>query len=142
MTEDGQDVGLSASFQLVTTPPDAQPFQPPRTVATDAEIGQILLGQPASWPALLTNADGSPVRTPELMTLAGSIGAQVAAGNAPNPSGGWDTGAQGGEPLPGAGQQPQPGEGQGPNPNEPMEVEFPEFCSWATKVCDFIDWFQ
>lgn len=141
MTQDGEDVGLSASFQLVTTPPDAQPYQPPRTVASDAEIGQILLGQPASWPALLTNADGSPVRTPELMNMAATIGAQVAAGNAPNPSQGWDTGSQGGEPLPGAGQQPQPGEGPGPG-EQPEPFELPAFCEWATVVCDLAEWMR
>lgn len=139
MLQDGQDVGLIAGFVLVTTPPGAQPFQPPQTIASDAEIGQLLESAPASWPGLITNADGSPVRTPELMNAAASLGAAVAAGGpgAPNPASGWDTGQQVGEP------RPQPNEGQEPGPGEqPEPFELPAFCEWASVVCEFFDWYR
>lgn len=139
MLADGRDVGLNAGLILVTTPPDAQPFQPPRRIATDAEIGQLVESSPAAWQGVITNGDGSPVRTPELMNAAATLGAAVATGGpgAPNPTAGWDTGQQVGEP------RPQPNEGQEPGPGEqPEPFELPAFCEWATVVCEFFEWYQ
>lgn len=117
------------------------PIQPERDaipVPVD-QVGQLIINSPATWPGVLANADGSPVRTPELVAAGQALGAQLAQGSGPAQSAGWDTGAQGGEPAPLPQPQPQPGTGTNP---QPVNLEFPEFCSWASVVCEFIDWFR
>lgn len=139
MTRNGVNEGHVGRIERVATPPGAQPWSPPPVVATDAEIGQILIQQPSSWPTLLTNADGSPVRTPELGTAAQALATQLAQGTQPSPHTGWDTGFQGGEPLP----SPSPSPSPSPTPNpQPVELTFPVFCEWASAVCEFIDWMR
>ncbi len=118
-------------------PNNGPPLQPQRDASPVpiADVGRLIINSPQTWPTILRNFDGSPVRTPELVSAGQALGAQLAAGTGPAQSAGWDTGLQGGSPQP----QPQPQ----PDPNAPpMAVEFPQFCQWATKVCDFIDWFR
>lgn len=129
-----------ATISLVSTPPGAVSFDGRAAAPVPlADLGNAMLGAPQSWPALLTNADGSPVRTPELVTAAQALATQLAQGTQPSPDTGWDTGFQGGEPLP----SPSPSPSPTPSPNpQPVELTFPVFCEWASSVCQFIDWMR
>lgn len=93
----------------------------------DAALGELVKDNPALWDQALRNPDGSVNRNPDVMAAAQALAAELAneAGPQPDPTAEWDTGQQGGDPQPGATAQ-----------------EWPGFCAWASKVCEWIDWTQ
>lgn len=97
----------------------------PAVNATPEQLADLLKANPAAANEALRNADGSVNRNPDVMSAANALAAELAA-NANNPTVDWDTGNQTGPVA---------------DPNaSPTAIEFPVFCTWASKVCDFIDW--
>lgn len=94
----------------------------------NADLATFARNNPALWDSLLHNADGSVNRNPDVMADAAALRSAITANNA-NHSGQsqWDQGTQAG-----------PSEGQGATSSEPFEL--PAFCSWASVICEFIDW--
>lgn len=94
------------------------------------DLANLLKNNPALAAQALRNADGSVNRNPDVMAAAQALATslQSATSPVPDPVGQWDTGAQAG---PSAGTAPAP-----------AALEFPNFCAWASKVCDAIDWFR
>lgn len=98
----------------------------PAPVADEA-LGQLVASDPALANAALHNADGSVNRNPDVMAAAQALAQQLASADPveqPDPVGEWNTGQQGG---------PQ-------NNPSPTALEFPAFCSWASKMCELADY--
>lgn len=95
---------------------------------TDAEWMNMVKAKPHLWPDLLHNPDGSVNRNPDVQAGAQALANELASTNPatqPNPSAEWDSGWQ-------------EGDAEGEGGAEPME--FPEFCAWASIVCELADW--
>ncbi|QSQ40421.1 hypothetical protein ISN35_15310 [Xanthomonas translucens pv. undulosa] len=89
---------------------------------TDTELGDVLKASPQVINAILIDPEtGAPIRTKEITDAMNALRKQLEAAN-------------GVDPGPDATPTPDTSETQ------PMESEWPTFCGWAGKVCDFIDW--
>lgn len=119
--------GVNGIRNLGTEPfplshPGAQPAPVP-----DADIGQAVANNPALAAQALRNPDGSVNRNPDVMAEAQALAQELAAANPlPDPTAEWDTGHQGGQ----------------PQPQSQTSLEFPNFCAWASKVCELADWLR
>lgn len=110
----------NGSTAYTTTGP--APASPP--AVADEAIGNALANHPNAWPDLLSQPNGMPRPTPEVAQALADYKNELeqAAGVTPT--------------TPPA-----------PDPNfetseNTASTEWPGFCSWATKVCDFIDWYR
>lgn len=123
----GQVGGLFVQFTAFQQQYGYLDYTPPQPVP-DADLAALIRNNPALWNHALRNPDGSVNRNPDVMAEAQALANALAnASPSPNPSEAWDTGLQGG-PSPGA---------QGAT-----ELDFPVFCSWASKVCELADWLR
>lgn len=103
---------------------------------SDHDLGQLMKNSPQVVNAVLIDPDtGAPIRIPELINALNNMRRAFEAAN------GLDAGPD----LvadPSYGEFITPGQelpGQG---GSDSELSFPDFCSWASKVCDFLDWFR
>lgn len=89
---------------------------------TDQQLGELLKQSPQVVNAVLIDPEtGAPIRTQELTDAINDLRKSLEAANgmAPGP-----------DVLP----------TDDPSKTQPMESQWPGFCSWATTVCDFVDW--
>lgn len=118
--------GVNGIRNLGTEPfplshPGAQPAPVPQS-----DLGQLVEQNPNVWNDALRNPDGSVNRNPDVMAEAQALANELAAANpSPDPTSEWDTGNQGGDPQ-----------------HSPTNIEFPNFCEWASVVCSAIDWLR
>lgn len=120
------DVGLGSLVNTGATPvPVTGPVVQPTAVPLQ-DIGQAVANNPQVAAQALRNPDGSVNRNPDVMAEAQALAQQLAAGTSPlpDPVAEWDSGYQGGDP-----------QGQ-------TSLDFPNFCAWATKVCELADWLR
>ena len=104
----------------------AYPAQP----VPDADLGALVRDNPHVWNDALRNPDGSVNRNPDVMQEAerlrdALLNPDPVTNPVPDPDAEWDTGYQGGEPQ-----------------ASPTALEFPNFCSWASVVCELADWLR
>lgn len=113
-------------YQNIPAPVPNAGYAPAQAVP-DADLANMVKNTPALWNDALRNPDGSVNRNPDVQAAAQALANELAnqTGPQPDPTENWDDGNQGGEPQPGTTAQ-----------------EWPGFCSWATTVCDWIDWTQ
>ncbi|UKE45606.1 virulence factor TspB C-terminal domain-related protein [Xanthomonas cerealis] len=114
------DASIYRYFNGTASPIAVSDPQP--TPVTDSQLGDVLRVSPQAVNAILVDPDtGSPIRTKEITDAMNALRKQLEAANS----------------VP-------PGPDATPTPDtsttQPMESEWPTFCGWATKVCDFIDW--
>lgn len=89
---------------------------------SDYDLGQLLKQSPQVINAILVDPEtGAPIRTQELVDAMNALRRQLEAANGLDP--GIDL-----APTDDA------------TKTEPRESQWPEFCNWATVVCDFIEW--
>lgn len=89
---------------------------------TDTQLADLVLQSPQVINAILIDGEtGAPIRTPELVAAMNALRQALEAGNS--------SATPGDDVVSGDLANPQP-----------MESAWPMFCSWATTVCDFIDW--
>lgn len=93
------------------------------SVVTDAQLGEKVATQPALANQVLTDPQtGAPLRYPEMVEALNALRRQLETAN-------------GLDPGPDVVVSPDLSETE-----QPAATEWPGFCSWATVVCDFIDW--
>lgn len=121
------NVGNNQYSNLTSSPiPLTGPHSQPQAVP-DAQVGQVVANNPALAAQALRNPDGSVNRNPDVMAAAQALAQELAAANpSPDPTAEWDTGYQGGE----------------PQPQSQTSLDFPNFCAWASKVCELADWLR
>ncbi|WP_146169988.1 virulence factor TspB C-terminal domain-related protein [Xanthomonas translucens] len=96
---------------------DAQPAQ-----VTDTQLGDAIRVSPQAVNAILIDpVTGAPIRTQEITDAMNALRKQLEAANSVPP---------------GPDAMPTPDT----STTQPMDSEWPTFCGWASKVCDFIDW--
>lgn len=129
-------------------PPNAPPAIYPTPVAapvSDEDLGKAIAGAPETWNGVMNDAQGRPYQTNELAAAQNALGAELASAYglqtnpAVNPTGNpaLQTNPN---PLPGTATNPN---GTTSNPSQsPTQLQFPLFCTWASKVCEAIDWFR
>lgn len=103
---------------------NANPGTPAQDV-TDTQLGDLVKARPEIINAVLVDpVTGAPIRFPELVTAMNDLRKALEAAHGTTP--GQDV-----EIDPNYPNNPQANEG-----------DRPPFCEWASKVCDFIDWFK
>lgn len=120
--------------------------QPAPLPVSDDEFGAYLASHPDTHQGLLNNSDGRPYQTAEMVAAQNALSAELNAAYgtsiqpsvAPNPNA---TPATGTNPLPGTATNPNGTTGNNTNPS-PTSLEFPVFCTWASKLCQLADWFR
>lgn len=119
---DGND-GFTLAARIVSSPifnyGSGTQFAEP---ITDHQLGELLKQSPQVVNAVLIDPEtGAPIRTQELTDAINDLRRSLEAANgmAPGP-----------DVLP----------TDDPSKTQPMESQWPGFCSWATTVCDFVDW--
>lgn len=91
------------------------------TPITDQQLGDLLKTSPEVINAILIDPEtGAPIHTPELVQAMNDLRRSIEAANAIDP-----------------GPDATP---KDPMETQPMESAWPTFCSWASTVCDFINW--
>ncbi len=91
---------------------------------SDADLGNLLKQNPQIVNAILVDPDtGAPIRTQELTDAMNNLRRSLEAANGLEP---------------GSDMLPSDDYSQ----TQPSETSLPEFCAWATYVCDFIDWYK
>ncbi|WP_155616847.1 virulence factor TspB C-terminal domain-related protein [Xanthomonas translucens] len=104
--------------------PDSGTGSPPRTV-TDTELGDRLRDRPDIVNDLLIDPrTGFPIPTPELDAQARRIADDIDAREGLQP-----------EPV-------TPPVNVDDDTPQSTETDWPTFCGWASKVCDFMDWYK
>lgn len=99
--------------------------QTPSREVTLQELGDLLKGHPEIVNAVLIDPDtGAPLRTPELVAAMNGLRQALEAAN-------------GAQPSP---DMPTDPDWSNPDTVTPDQSAWPGFCSWATTVCEFIDW--
>lgn len=118
---------LIAAYATQQYQRDASAVPTPGVEPTPQQWGDLVANNPALAQEALRNPDGSVNRNPDVMAGADALAQELAAANPlPDPTAEWDTGQQGGQPQP---------QGQ-------TSLEFPNFCAWASKVCELADWLR
>lgn len=85
------------------------------------DLGQLLKNHPDVINAILIDPEtGAPIHTPELVQAMNDLRKSIEAANGIDP-----------------GPDATP---KDPIETQPMESAWPTFCSWASTVCDFINW--
>lgn len=113
---------------------NGNPSTAPQEITVE-QLGQLLKNQPFILNAVLIDMDtGAPIRTPELVDALNRLRKAYEAAN--GLPAGVDLVAD-----PTSGQVPTPSQAA-PEEAASVSVEFPNFCSWASVVCDFIDWYK
>lgn len=119
-------LGDTMQFNLVTVSqptPDWSGGNPNPTQVSDQDLGNLLKQQPQIVNAVLIDPDtGAPIRTAELTEALNNLRRALEAANGTTP---------------GTDLTPDPTPGE---TTTPSQTQWPGFCSWATVVCDFIDW--
>lgn len=93
------------------------------TPVSDYDLGQLVKQYPEVFNAVMIDPQtGAPIRTPELMDALADLAEALNAANGVT------------DPPPAT---PPSDDLADPTPSQ---TEWPEFCNWATTVCDFIDW--
>ena len=88
---------------------------------TDQQLGELLKQSPQVVNAILIDPEtGAPIHTPELVQAMNDLRKAIEAANGIDP-----------------GPDATP---KDPMETQPMESAWPGFCSWATTVCDWLDW--
>lgn len=88
---------------------------------SDYDLGQLLKNHPHVVNAILIDPEtGAPIHTPELVQAMNDLRKSIEAANGIDP-----------------GPDATP---KDPMETQPMESAWPGFCSWATTVCDWLDW--
>lgn len=135
-------------YFLPDPPPNVPPNVYPTPVAapvSDEDLGKAIAGAPNTWNGVMNDAQGRPYQTNELAAAQNALGAELASAYglqtnpAVNPSGNpaLQTNPN---PLPGTATNPN---GTTSNPNQsPTQLQFPVFCTWASKICELADWFR
>lgn len=91
------------------------------TPITDQQLGELLKQSPQVINAILIDPEtGAPIHTPELTQAINDLRKSIEAANGLDP-----------------GPDVAP---KDPEASQPMQSAWPTFCSWATVVCDFVDW--
>lgn len=122
----GDPQRYSSAVATRTYTADWSPFTPvggtDAVPVSDLALGELVAQSPQVINAILIDPEtGAPIRTTELVAAMNALRQSLEAANsAATP--GTDVVA-----------------GDLANP-QPMESAWPQFCSWATPVCDFIDW--
>ncbi len=99
-------------------------YEPPRTV-TDDELGDAIRQNPQLVDSLLTDPrTGRPIMTPELQEQGDQLKQQLEQRE----------GIPSSDPLPAPNLEDDTAKDDG--------SPWPSFCSWASAVCQFIDWFK
>lgn len=99
-------------------------FSSPPVPVSDADLGNLLKQNPQIVNAILIDPDtGAPIRTQELTDALNDLRRSLEAANGLEP---------GSDILP----------SDDYSQVQPSETQWPEFCGWATPVCDFITWFK
>ncbi|WP_226977766.1 virulence factor TspB C-terminal domain-related protein [Xanthomonas sp. LMG 12461] len=94
------------------------------TVIDDGQIGDLMKKSPEVVNAILIDPDtGAPIRTQEITDAMNALRKQLEAANGVDPG-------------------PDSVPTDDPSKTQPMESQWPTFCSWAGKVCDFVDWMR
>lgn len=109
------------SYPYEVTSPLVQPH-----VIGSPQLADFIKNNPQLWNDALRNPDGSVNRNPDVQGEAQRLADELLDPEAvpqPDPTAEWDTGLQGGDPQ-----------------NSPTALEFPVFCTWASKVCELADW--
>ena len=92
---------------------------------TDAQLGDLVKTSPEVVNAVLVDpVTGAPIRTPELVKAMNDLRKALEAAHGVQP--GQDVVVS----------------PTYPDDSQQQESMWPGFCSWASKVCDFIDWFK
>lgn len=112
----------NTSDPINLTGPISQPVP-----VSDAQLGQLVKDSPQLWNEALRNPDGSVNRNPDVMAEADRLRDALTSPDpvtnpTPNPEAEWDTGQQGGDPQAGG------------------AADLPEFCGWASIVCQLADY--
>lgn len=99
------------------------PFSPPTDIP-DADVGNLVKNNPQVVNAILIDPEtGAPIRTPELVAALNAYRRAFEAANGIDPGPDLD---------------PQTDYSE----HTPSQTDWPEFCGWASIVCDFMDWFR
>lgn len=123
----GPGYGDTMQFNKVTistmTPDWANGNPSNQPVAVEA-VGQAMANSPQAAQALLLDANGNPVLTPELVQALNDVrkAAETLNGDDPGPD-----------------IEVDPNFPDAP-PRENVETNIPAFCDWARVVCDWINW--
>lgn len=124
---EGRSLSITAVPYSSSSHVDETPNSQPTPVSL-ADLGALVKNNPNLWMPALTNPDGSVNRNPDVNGAARALAQELASGApAPDPDAEWNTGQQAGNPP--------------PNPSA-TALDFPAFCSWASVVCDAIDWIR
>jgi Neisseria meningitidis TspB protein len=116
--------------------------QPQKLPVSDDELGKMIRDDPRTWPGALNNPEGKPYLTPELLQQQESLRQQLqdqyglqlnpTVNPSPNPNGAPQTNPN---VVPNSPSNPS-------TQTQPMQLQFPLFCTWAPKVCELADWFR
>jgi len=110
-----------------------KPGAPGRNIS-DSELGEMLGSHPDAATKAMTDKSGRPYDHTELRNAINAALAEWAAANGDT----YTAPTLPPPPAPGTGTNPAPGT----PPPQDINVEFPEFCTWASVVCDFINWYK
>jgi hypothetical protein len=141
--------GVGSYIPFFRADPNSYPNRPPHTYPTplpalvpDEDLGKLIRDNPNTWPGALNNPEGKPYLTPELLREQESLRQQLqdqyglqlnpTVNPSPNPNGSPQTNPN---VVPNSPTNPS-------TQTQPTQLQFPLFCTWASKVCELADWLR